>query len=96
MPRLLAEKDIASRLTVLKGWKREGDFLAKSFEFGEFLEGISFVNRVASVAERLQHHPDIVVRYATVKLLIQTHSAGGITQKDFRLASAIDRDSEEA
>jgi len=96
LPRLLAEKDIASRLTVLKGWKREGDFLAKSFEFGEFLEGISFVNRVASVAERLQHHPDIVVRYATVKLLIQTHSAGGITQKDFRLASAIDRDSEEA
>lgn len=91
MPRLLAGKDIVSRIAKLKGWKREGDFLAKSFEFDEFMDGISFVDQVARVAERLQHHPDIVVRYTTVKLLIQTHSAGGITLKDFQLASAIEK-----
>jgi len=96
MPKLLSKQDIASRLAALKGWKLEGNFLAKSFEFDEFIKGISFVSRVARVAERLQHHPDIVVRYTTVKLLIQTHSAGGITLKDFQLASAIERGLREA
>ena len=91
MPSLLSEQDIMSKLATLKGWRLEGDFLVRIFEFDDFAKGISFVNRVARVAERLQHHPDIMVRYTTVKLLIQTHSAGGITPKDFQLASAIER-----
>lgn len=93
MARLLSDQEIRSRLTVLTGWKREGDFLTKTFEFESFMGGISFISRIARVAEGLQHHPDISVRYTTIKLQIQTHSAGGITSKDFQLASAIERSS---
>ena len=67
--------------------------MTKTLEFGSFMSGISFINQIARVAERLQHHPDISVRYTTIKLLIQTHSVGGITAKDFQLASAIEKGS---
>ncbi len=87
----LSDDDVKAGLSSLKGWRREGDFVTKTFEFGEFMEGIEFVRRIAKVAERLDHHPDIHVRYTEVKLLIQTHSAGGITAKDFELAKAIQK-----
>ncbi len=91
MPKVLSESEIKSRLRELKGWKHEGDFIAKTFEFEAFLDGIHFIDRLARVAEEKEHHPDIQVRYTTVKLLIQTHSAGGVTRKDFDLAASIER-----
>ena len=90
MPRLLTESEIKSRLKSLKGWRHGGKFITKTFKFGHFMDAIAFINEVAEAAEREQHHPDIKIRYTTVKLSIQTHSAGGVTEWDFDLAGAID------
>lgn len=89
MPRLLAESEVKLRLSRLKGWKREDDFITKTFEFDSFMDGMAFIGRVAKLAEKQQHHPDIHIRYTTIRLSIQTHSAGGITKMDFDLATAI-------
>jgi 4a-hydroxytetrahydrobiopterin dehydratase len=91
MPKLLTPPEIKARLKPLKGWKNEGKFIAKTFEFDKFMEGIAFVNKVARVAEEQEHHPDINIRYTTVKLSIQTHSEGGVTEWDVELAAAIEK-----
>jgi 4a-hydroxytetrahydrobiopterin dehydratase len=87
---VLGDAEIGPRLKTLKGWKREGDFLVRTLEFGHFMDVIAFINEVAEVAERQEHHPDINIRYTTVKLSVQTHDEGGITEMDFELARAID------
>ena len=91
MPRLLTAREVDGKLRRLKGWKRRGHFITKTFVFDEFMEGISFLNRVAKVAEEQEHHPDIKIRYTSVTLSIQTHSEGGVTNWDLGLARAIDR-----
>lgn len=91
MPRLLADSEIATRLRKLKGWKHRGKFITKVFQFNHFMDGISFINGVAGIAEKEEHHPDIQVRYTTVTLSLQTHSEGGVTTWDIDLASAIER-----
>ncbi|HME19115.1 MAG TPA: 4a-hydroxytetrahydrobiopterin dehydratase [Nitrososphaerales archaeon] len=90
VPKLLNDAEVVKRLAALRGWKREGKFIAKSFEFETFMDGIRFLNRVARVAEELDHHPDIQVRYTQVRFSIQTHSEGGLTARDFELAKGID------
>lgn len=90
MPALLSESEVASRLKRLKGWEREGDFITKSFKFKEFMDGISFVVAIAKIAEKEEHHPDINVRYTTIKLSVQTHSEGGVTGWDIGLAEKIE------
>jgi 4a-hydroxytetrahydrobiopterin dehydratase len=91
VPRRLSDGEISSGLKGLKGWKHEGAFITKRFEFPEFMDGIEFVERVARVAEKEEHHPDIIVRYTTVTLCVQTHSEGGVTEWDIELAKAIER-----
>jgi 4a-hydroxytetrahydrobiopterin dehydratase len=91
MPKL-SPSVVDRRLASLDGWKRDGDFITKTFTFGAFMEGIQFVNDVAAVAERLEHHPDIHIRWTTIRLEIQTHDEGGITSYDVALAKAIDED----
>jgi len=88
--KLLNDGEVSLRLARLKGWKREGQFITKSFSFETFMDGIKFLNRVARVAEKHEHHPDIHVRYTEVTLSIQTHSEGGLTTRDFDLAERID------
>lgn len=90
MPALLSDGEVRRRLRELDGWKLRGSFLVKTFEFGSFIQGIRFLNRVAKVAEEQEHHPDIRVRYTQVELAIQTHDEGGLTVLDFELARAID------
>ena len=90
MPKLLSSSEVTARLKELNGWKAEGKFITKTFEFGHFMDAIAFVNEVAEAAEREEHHPDMTIRYTTVKLSIQTHSEGGVTEWDFELARAID------
>lgn len=80
-----------ARLAGLKGWKVRGRCLVKLYRFGGFSEGLAFVNRVAKVAERMDHHPDVELTYGGVVLRITTHSIGGLTEKDFLLAEAIDK-----
>jgi 4a-hydroxytetrahydrobiopterin dehydratase len=91
MPRLLPDEEIRARLKPLRGWKRDGKFITKVFEFDKFMQGVNFVNEVAKVAEKEEHHPDIHIRYTTVTLSVQTHSEGGVTEWDLDLAAAIER-----
>jgi 4a-hydroxytetrahydrobiopterin dehydratase len=87
----LSPAQVDARLKGLSGWKREGDFIKKSFKFKEFMDGIGFVEKVALIAEKLGHHPDIHVVWTTVTLQIQTHDEGGLTSLDFKLAGDIDK-----
>ena len=72
------------------GWKHRGDALEKNFSFDSFRSSIVFVNRIATLADSADHHPDIDIRYDKVKLTLSTHDAGGITEKDLELARSID------
>ena len=72
-------------------WRREGDSLVRELKLGDFREAIALVDRVAEAAEEAGHHPDITVHgYNRVRLVLSTHSAGGITEADFALAGKID------
>lgn len=86
----LSDIEIQRRLGAHPGWSRRGNALTRTFEFPTFPAAIAFVNRVAEVAERMDHHPDIDIRYTKVTCSLWTHTAGGISQRDFRLAEAID------
>jgi 4a-hydroxytetrahydrobiopterin dehydratase len=86
----LAGAEIARHLKALPEWRREGDAIRRSFTFGKFAEGIRFVDRVAVQADAMDHHPDIDIRYTTVTMTLSTHSAGGLTARDFELAAKID------
>jgi 4a-hydroxytetrahydrobiopterin dehydratase len=91
VPKVLSAAQVDERLKGLDGWRREGRFITKTFEFKEFMEGIAFINRVAAVAEKEEHHPDIHVRYTSVTLSVQTHSEGGVTDWDIGLAKSIEK-----
>jgi len=86
----LAQADIDQKLTVLPEWSVIGDALQRTVGFPNFVDAMAFVNKVADLAERQQHHPDILVRYNKVTLTLSTHDAGGLTDKDFALAADID------
>ncbi|HEY3067237.1 MAG TPA: 4a-hydroxytetrahydrobiopterin dehydratase [Methylomirabilota bacterium] len=86
----LDAKTVGERLRALPGWTRSGDAITRTYTFADFKTAMIFVNGVAALAERAEHHPDITVRYKVVTLSLWTHSAGGITGKDIDLARAID------
>ena len=86
----LNDESIDGWLEGRKGWKRWGKALTKNFHFQSFRNAIVFVNRVASLADDLDHHPDIDIRYTTVRLSLTTHSADGLTEKDLELAERVD------
>ena len=88
----LTEQEIADGLKRLEGWAREGDAIRKSFSFAAFADGIRFVDRVAVAADAMDHHPDVDIRYTTITMVLSTHSAGGLTHKDFELAEKIERE----
>lgn len=87
---VLSAQEIARALTELPGWTCVGNTLTRTFRCATFPAGIAFVQRVAELAELQQHHPDIDVRYTAITFHLSTHDAGGITEKDVRLAHAID------
>jgi len=74
----------------LDRWELRDGRLRKQFTFRTFLRAIAFVNSVAYLAESAGHHPDITINYNKVTLRIITHSAGGLTDRDFSLASEVD------
>jgi 4a-hydroxytetrahydrobiopterin dehydratase len=89
---LLSQDEIDRALsTELPQWRQEGDAITRSVKAPSFMGGIRLVQQVAEVAEDLDHHPDIDIRWTTVTFTLSTHSAGGLTAKDLRLAGDIDR-----
>ncbi len=87
----LSHQDIQARLSEATGWRYDGSVLSRQWRFADFREAVAFVNRVAGLAEALDHHPDILIRYHTVQLTLTTHSVGGVTEKDLQLAARINR-----
>ena len=88
--KLLSNEEIAQRLTLRAGWSLRGKEIRKEFAHKDFVHAMGFVNSVALLAEKANHHPDIDIRWNTVTLALSTHSAGGLTDKDFNLAGEID------
>jgi 4a-hydroxytetrahydrobiopterin dehydratase len=91
---LLKADAAKARLKKVPEWELEKKHIERTFEFDDFSESIDFVNGVAEVAEDEEHHPDIDIRYNKVRLILSTHSKGGLTELDFNLAERIDTLSE--
>ncbi len=87
----LGDGEITAGLAQLPGWAREGNAVVKRYTFAKFADGIRFVDRVAVAADAADHHPDIDVRWTTVTMSLSTHSQGGITARDIRMAGEIER-----
>ncbi len=89
MAQLLTEGEIQSRAQNLSGWTVEKSKLQTTRKFKDFIQAIEFVNKLVEPAESAGHHPDIEVSYNTVKITLTTHDAGGLTSRDFDLATII-------
>jgi len=87
---LLSDDQVRQRLAQLRGWERSGAQIRKTYSFASFAEGMAFANRVAAAAEALDHHPDMLIQYRQVTLTLTSHDAGGLTERDFKLARRID------
>lgn len=83
----LSLEEASTLLATLPGWQIQAGELVRTFQFEDFRAAMRFVNRVAELAEEAGHHPDIDIRYNRVRLALVTHDAGGLTAKDFDLAS---------
>jgi 4a-hydroxytetrahydrobiopterin dehydratase len=87
---VMSDAEIDERLARNK-WSRDGEAIVREWTFADFAAAMVFVNAVAELAEAANHHPDILVHgWNKVRLELSTHSEGGLTENDFKLASAID------
>lgn len=86
----MSAQEITAGLAERPQWSELSGSIQRTYQFKDFVASIAFVNKVAEYAERVQHHPDILVRWNKVTLTVNTHDAGGITEKDFSLAAAAD------
>lgn len=89
MPILTAD-DVRHRLKSLHNWKFEQGEIVREVKFTDFVAAMNFVNEVAAKAEAAGHHPDIDIRYNKVRLALVSHDAGGLTHRDFDLASSLE------
>jgi len=87
----LSEAEVEDALRALPAWSRAGDAIVRTIRFPDFMAGIGFVDRVAKLAEAADHHPDIDIRYRTIRLELTTHDENGLTERDFALARRIDQ-----
>lgn len=90
MAEKLNEDQIKTKLSDLSGWALEDNTLHKVFQFDDFVSAFGFMSQAALHAEKMNHHPDWSNVYNKVEVNLSTHDAGGITEKDFKLASAMD------
>jgi 4a-hydroxytetrahydrobiopterin dehydratase len=87
----LDESKIIPALALVPNWKLQGMAIVRTFEFKDFPAAIKFVEIIAALAEEAWHHPDIDIRWNKVTLALTTHDAGGLTEKDFKLARQFDQ-----
>jgi 4a-hydroxytetrahydrobiopterin dehydratase len=88
---ILSHAEVASHLSTRPDWQIERGELVRTFHFETFGDAVAFVNKVASLAEEANHHPDIDIRYNRVRLALVSHDAGGLTSKDFAVAAGADQ-----
>lgn len=86
----LSEDALIAALPAIPSWSRNGDQIERNFEFSNFVNAFGFLTQVAIIAERADHHPEIFNVWNRVKLVLTTHDANGLTEKDMALAKEID------
>jgi 4a-hydroxytetrahydrobiopterin dehydratase len=86
----LSSTQIKAALKKSPEWKRKGSVISRTYQFKDFPAAIRYVNKVAKLAEKEWHHPDIDIRWNKVTLALTTHDQGGLTEKDFKLARKFD------
>jgi 4a-hydroxytetrahydrobiopterin dehydratase len=89
VPRL-SDDQARERVKTLAGWDLAGASIRKTYTLEGFKAAMAFVNRVATLAEEMDHHPDFLIEYDKVTLTLTSHDSGGLTERDFRLARKID------
>lgn len=90
----LTDAQIAEHMEALPGWELGGDRIKRTFRFKDFVEAFGWMSSVALVAERMNHHPEWRNVWATVEVELSTHDAGGLTERDMKLAAEMDALSE--
>jgi 4a-hydroxytetrahydrobiopterin dehydratase len=90
MASVLGPEDLARQLRGLQGWQGDASAIRRTYKAPDFPTAIRIVDAVADVAEQLNHHPDIDIRWRTLQFSNVTHSAGGVTEADIELARRID------
>jgi 4a-hydroxytetrahydrobiopterin dehydratase len=86
----MTETEIAERMKNLEGWSRDDDTIVKTYRFANYHETMTFVNATAWISHRTDHHPDLTVGYNQCTVAYTTHSAGGLSRKDFDCAAKVD------
>ena len=89
-PEPLSPDDVSAALRELPLWSGDGDGLRRTVKLPSFRDAVAAIGRIADVAEEMDHHPDIDLRWRTLHLTLVTHSAGGVTGNDLELARRID------
>jgi 4a-hydroxytetrahydrobiopterin dehydratase len=89
MSTVLTASEVGLALQTLPGWTGDGKSIVRVFQFGNFLEAIEFVNKIAVAAETANHHPDILINYNKVTLTLVSHDSGGVTRRDIGMAGKI-------
>jgi len=86
----LSSSELAAAVAQLPGWRQSGKALERGFVCAGFLEAMALLNQVAAIAQRLDHHPDMLIEFKKVRFTLSSHDAGGITARDVALAHEID------
>jgi 4a-hydroxytetrahydrobiopterin dehydratase len=87
----LSAADVTARIVSVPGWSVEKDKLHREYKFPDFAHAFSFMAMIATVAEKMDHHPEWLNVYNRITVDLSTHDAGGITELDFQLAAAMEK-----
>lgn len=87
---MLTLSELNEKLGKLDNWVLDGNYITKEVDFKDFKDAMNFVNKVAEIAEKNNHHPDILINFNIVRLSLTTHSIKGLSDEDFKVAEEID------
>ena len=87
---LSTEAEIKAALEELPGWKRDGKAIVRTYDLKGFKAAMAFAGTVGELADRADHHPDILIQYSKVTVTLTTHDKNGVTDRDLRLARQIE------
>lgn len=88
---LLSSDQVQEKLKAFRGWELAGGKLTKTYRFSDFAKAMSLANKVAVLAEQINHHPDMLIHYNQITFTLFSHSGSGVTEKDFKLLKGIEQ-----
>jgi|TARA_B110000438_G_scaffold28617_1_gene27659 4a-hydroxytetrahydrobiopterin dehydratase len=87
---LLTDPEIQSNLDLMEGWSFVNSSISKEFLFDSYMDGIEFVNELAKVSEKNNHHPDLIVGWCKVNVTFTSHELGGVSSECINMAKALE------